>query len=330
MFTIAVDVINGFHAPKELVRGAAQASLSLDSQLLLLGDAAIIGSVLEEERHNAERISIHHIKEDEDEDIPSLAMTFLADGTADAMVTAGRIQPMLSQHEEILPLLNGVPHPALATVYPTRIRRGRKDDPFSLILDHGAVLGASARDLVAFAVMGSAYARCISRNPVPKVALLSVSRDPTAGPAEVQQAYEILSRMPEIEFIGTIEGTDIPRGLADVVVCNGFTGHIVVRMLDGIAESAMEIAEAAYEERFTWRVGLRMLSGGLKQLRRVTDWSEYGGAPLLGFQKPILVAHEASKRRAVVNTIKVALKSVREKIPKRIEEQLAILESTKS
>ena len=327
MVKIVIDTVGGFFAPKEVVIGAAEASRLIDAKLLLLGDQTIIRSILDSAPHNPKKISIHHLEQDDLNRIPSIGLSILNKGEGDAMVTAGRILPMLEENREKLPLLKGVTNPALATVYPTRLRRGQTNDPFSLILDHGALLRATAADLVNFAVMGSAYARCISRNEIPRIALLSVSRDQTIGPPEVREACDILEKLPNVDFIGTIEGTEIPKGIADVIVCDGFTGHIVVRMLDGLTETVLEAAESAYEEKLMWRIGLKMLSGQLKRLRRLIDWSEYGGAPLLGLDKPILVAHEESRAKSIVSTLKVALKSVKDQIPKKIEEQLSILES---
>src|SRR5690606_24709196 len=124
--------------------------------------------------------------------------------------------------------------------------------PFSLFLDVGATDYATAYELVSFAVMGAAYARCISKNPCPRVALLTTSREPTIGPEAVVKAHHILSTMSDDQhftFIGNIEANQLPAGAADVVVCEGFTGNIVVRLLEGIAETAVELARAAFDKK---------------------------------------------------------------------------------
>jgi len=206
--------------------------------------------------------------------------------------------------------IQGVRRAALAAVYPTEIRRGEKDDPFSLILDVGATLEVSAEDLVGFALMGAAYAATVSKNPRPRVALLSNGAEAGKGPPAIVEAHRLLTESPELNFVGNIEGVDIPRGTADVVVCSGFVGNVVLKMLEGVSETIVRLAGYAYKERLIWRAGLMMLSGGLARLKEITDWEQYGGAPLLGLDKLFIKAHGRSKARAITNACKVAAKAV--------------------
>src|SRR5207248_3073373 len=198
---------------------------------------------------------------------------------------------------------------ALASVYPTEIRRGEKDDPFSLILDVGATLDVTADDLVAFAIMGSAYAARVSKNPRPRVALLSNGAETGKGPPEIVEAHRLLHDT-NINFVGNIEGIDIARSTADVVVCSGFVGNIILKMLEGVSETVVRLASYAYKERLLWRAGLMMLSGGFKRLKEITDWEQYGGAPVLGFDHLFIKAHGRSRARAITNAAKVAAKTV--------------------
>ena len=203
-----------------------------------------------------------------------------------------------------------MPRTALAAVFPTETRRGEKEDPFSLILDVGATLHVDADALVAFAHMGSAYAARISRNPRPRVALLSNGTEPSKGPPEFVEAHRRLANDPHIEFIGNIEGIDLPRGKADVVVTEGFTGNVVLKMLEGISETVVDVARYAYRSKLAWKIGLWMLRGGIVQLKQLTDWQQYGGAPILGFDHPFIKAHGRSKARAISNAGKVAARAV--------------------
>ena len=207
-------------------------------------------------------------------------------------------------------LIPGVSRAALAAVYPTELRRGAHDDPFSLILDVGATIEANADDLVAFALMGSAYARVISRNPRPRVALLSNGSEAGKGPKEVVEAHELLVRSTELNFIGNVEGLDIPRGVADVIVCSGFVGNVAIKMLEGVAQTVMSLARYAYKEKLLWRAALAMLNSGVQRLKALTDWEQYGGAPLLGFNNLFIKAHGRSKARALSNAIRVAEKAL--------------------
>ena len=202
----------------------------------------------------------------------------------------------------------------LAAVYPTHATRGAKEDPFSLILDVGATLDVTAEDLVAFAVMGSTYARVISKNPRPKVALLSNGTEAEKGLPAIVEAHKRLSAIDGIEFIGNIEGLDIPKGTADVVVTGGFVGNVVLKMLEGVAETVVELARYAYKEKIAWKAGLIMLSGGIKRIKQLTDWEQYGGAPILGFDRLVIKAHGRSRERAIANAGKVALKGASSKV----------------
>ncbi|AKU90111.1 phosphate acyltransferase PlsX [Vulgatibacter incomptus] len=321
--TIAFDAMGGDFAPTEVVRAAARLSLESTLQVVLVGDEPILSGLLAQSRHNPERIAVHHASQAIGMgEIPAIALErksdasiavaakLVADGVADALVTAGNTGAAVLACRQSMRLLPGVKRAALASVFPTERRRGGKSDPFSLILDVGAGLEATAEDLVTFAELGSAYARVISRNPMPRVALLSTGTEEEKGPDEVVEAHRLLRTLPGIDFVGNIEGLDIPRGVADVVVTNGFVGNVVIKMLEGVSETVLELARYAYKERLLWRMGITMLSGGIRQLKRVTDWQQYGGAPILGFDRVVIKAHGRSREQALVNAGKVAAKAV--------------------
>jgi glycerol-3-phosphate acyltransferase PlsX len=191
-------------------------------------------------------------------------------------------------------------------VHPTERRRGEKDDPFSLILDAGLTLEPTADDLVAFAIMGSAYARVISKNPRPRVALLSIGSEPTKGTAAIVEAHARLAKNTQLDFLGNVEGMDIPRGTADVVVTGGFVGNIVLKMFEGVSDTAMRLAKGAKEKRLRYAAGLYLLAPALRRMRDLTDWQQYGGVPILGFDRLCIKAHGRSTARAITNAIKVA------------------------
>ncbi|MSP15455.1 MAG: phosphate acyltransferase PlsX [Myxococcales bacterium] len=336
--------MGGDHAPDEIVRGAAAASLALtDVELILVGDARQIDRLLREERHEAERIRVEHasqaiaMDEKPAEALAAkpdasllVAARLVARGDADALVSAGNTGAAVLACSRHFHLIAGVRRAALAAVYPTEIRRGDKEDPFSLILDVGATLDVTAEDLVSFALMGAAYATRISKNPRPRVALLSNGTEAGKGPKEIVRAHELLLAHTGLNFVGNVEGVDIPRGTADVVVCSGFTGNIVVKMLEGVSETVMRLARYAYKEKLVWRIALGMLSGGIGRLKALTDWQEYGGAPLLGFDRLFIKAHGRSRSRAVENAIKVAAKAVRSGLHDDIRKRVAEFEARRS
>ena len=324
MVTIAFDVMGSDLGAAELVKGAAQLSLEAPHiHPLLVGDAAQIDAALAQTRHSGERISVHHAPDvigmeekpaeamaRKPESSIAVAARLVADGEADALVSAGNTGAGIIACAKAFKLLPGVRRAALAAVYPTRQRHGQKQDPFSLILDVGATVDASAEDLVAFAVMGAAYAQIISKNPSPSVALLSNGAEANKGPPRVVQAHARLRETPGIRFVGNVEGVDIPKGTADVIVCDGFVGNVCLKMLEGLAETVVELAQYAYKESIRWRAGLAMLSSGIEKLKTVTDWEQYGGAPVLGFDRVFIKAHGRSNARAIANAGKVAAKAV--------------------
>jgi phosphate acyltransferase len=334
--TLAFDVMGSDFGPTEVIRGAAALSLEAPHlHAVLVGDRSVIDPALEEIRHHGERLSVHHAPEwiamDEKpgEALASkpnasvaAAAQLVASGDADAMVSAGNTGAGVLACARHFKLIPGVRRAALAAVYPTRTRRGEKEDPFSLILDVGATVDATAEDLVAFAVMGTAYARVISKNPSPAVALLSNGTEAQKGPPRVVEAHARLRALPSIRFVGNVEGVDIPKGSADVIVCDGYVGNVCLKMLEGVAETVVELASYAYKSKLRWRAGLAMLSGGIKRLKSVTDWEQYGGAPILGFDRVFIKAHGRSKAKAIANAGKVAAKAVAATMPEVIREGL--------
>ncbi|HLL04707.1 MAG TPA: phosphate acyltransferase PlsX [Myxococcaceae bacterium] len=335
--TIAFDVMGSDHGPEEVVRGAAQLTLEAPHvHALLVGDREAIDAVLADTKHSAERISVQHATEYVGMDEKpgealarkknasvSVAARLVAEGEAQALVSAGNTGAGVlacSRHFQLIP---GVRRAALAAVYPTRGTRGAKEDPFSLILDVGATVEATAEDLVTFAVMGSAYARIVSKNERPKVALLSNGVEPQKGPPRVVEAHTRLSAMPGLNFVGNVEGVDIPKGTVDVIVTDGFVGNVCLKMLEGVHETVVELARYAYKEKLRWRAGLAMLSSGIQRIKDITDWEQYGGAPVLGFDRIFIKAHGRSKARAITNAGKVAAKAVAHQLGTAIQEGLS-------
>ena len=343
MTTVALDCMGGDHGPREAVCGAAELSLSRsDIRLILVGDAPQVAELLDECSYNPSQLSIQHapqwVEQDEKprealkekpEASVLVACRAVAEGRADAVVTAGSTGAAILAADFCLGRIPGVRRAALAAVTPTELTHGPKEDPFSLLLDVGATLHASAEDLVTFAVMGSAYAAAISGNSSPKLALLSNGAEPEKGPPEVVEAHRILAAMDSLNFAGNVEGLDIPRGSVDVVVTSGFLGNVVLKMVEGIGEVISDLASDAYARKFLWRLGLTMLSSGIREIESVMDWESYGGAPILGFRHPVIKAHGRSRSRALGNACKVAAKAARSDMVRIVEASLADLPAGK-
>lgn len=335
---LAVDAMGGYEAPEEVVAAVADASTERHPTdpvyFTLVGNESALTRRLLDYGHNPERIRIQHAPASVHPREPArtalaseptsieLACELVADGRADAVVTAGHPGAAVLTGKRLFERVEGVRRTALCAVYPTPRERTPQGDRLNLLLDVGASHSADARDLHNFAAMGSAYASFVSDLESPRIALLSTSPETGRGPAPVAEAADLIAGDPNLRFHGNYEGHDIPGGEADVVVCNGYVGNVTIKLLEGVAESAFDMARAAYRERFLWRIGLRLLSGGLTRLKKITDFEEYGGAPVLGLKRVMIVAHARSRRKAIGNALRLAIKNVKTSLPRRIGEIL--------
>ena len=310
--TIIIDAMGGQRAPEAPLRAAAQLSLHRDLELLVVGDERLITERLARLPHNPARLMVHHGGSAPDECIDA-AVARLASDRGAALVTAGtpdHVVPAAARH---LTLASGVTRPALCAVYPTARRRGRAKDPFVLILDVGADFSASAEDLVGFAHMGAAYAARISHNPSPRVGVLGCKIGDQHGPPEAAEAAARLRADPpsSMRLAGLVEGLEIPRGGADVIVCSGAAGNVVVKLLEGVGEVVTHLARSVREQSIKARIALQAISGDMDSFASITDWKEYGGAPLLGYDRPLILTEPGADAEAFERAIRLAAKTIR-------------------
>lgn len=327
--------MGGDEAPDEVVAAVAEASTerspTREVYFTLVGDESVITEQLVQFGHNPERIQIRHAPEVVDPansaesefrstSDPSIevACKQVAEGRADAVVTAGHPGAALLAATDQFDTVPGVRRAPLCAVYPTPRQRGANGDRLNLLLDVGAHHSADARDLLDYALMGSAYAEVVSQIDDPRVALLSTSRNAAAGPPDVARAADRLADDDRVTFYGPCEGHQVPGGEADVVVCNGYVGNVTLKLLEGVSEAAVDLARSAYDERLLWRLGLRLLEDGLDRLKQLTDFEEYGGAPVLGLEHVLIVAHTRSRRKAIGNALRLAIKNVKRNLPGQI------------
>ncbi len=336
---IAVDAMGGDDAPQQPVRAAAAVTTQIDLQVVLVGDPAAIEAELAQVEHIRDRIEIvaasQVVAQDEkpkaaldaknDASI-LVAARLVAAKEAHALVSAGSTGALVLAAAREIPKIPGVKRAALAAVYPTQKRAGNPDR-FSLLLDVGATVRCRSTDLLFFAYMGHAYASRISKVARPSVALLNMGTEPTKGGPELCEAHQLMTDDPLLNFVGNVEGNDIPLGGADVIVCEGFVGNVSLKMAEGVNEVFKGLGKWAFKQSLWWRAGLVLLSGGLRRLKDLTDYSEYGGAPLLGFAAPIIKAHGRSQAPAIANAIKVAAKAARDDVCGQIEEAVASFEA---
>ncbi len=335
MGIIVVDAASGEEKGVEAVKAAAQLSLQRNHQLVLVGDESAINRALVESAYDAELIQVVHTPDVLDptldpktalERSPNCSLAtgikLVADRPGAAFVSAGNAGAIILLAHRHLKASPGVARSALAAVYPTLRHRGETKDPFALLLDVGATIRCSGLDLVHFAAMGAAYASKVSVNECPRVGLLSNGSHPSSALPAIAEAHVLLQKaQPSFEYIGLLRGDQVTLGEADVIVTDGFTGDVLVRALEGVAHSASTLLQKA-NERFSWRMGLSMLSKGLQRLQQLTDWENYGGAPLLGFDRCIILTQANSHERAFMNAIRLASKIQREAVIEGIGDAL--------
>lgn len=323
--SIVLDAMGGDLAPGAPVAAAATLSRETDIRLLLAGDPARLGPLLSDARADLSRIEIleardavpmneapHAALAREDASI-AVAVRELAAGRADALVSAGNTGATLLHVARCVRRLPGIRRAALAAVHPA-LPRPHNPDPFALLLDVGATTTCTAEDLVQFALMGSAYAARISKVAAPTVGLLNVGEEPGKGDETLQRAHRLLSETKGIRFAGNVEGRGVQLGAADVVVCSGLLGNVVLKLLESQGELLLGLGAGVLRRRPDWRLGRWLLRDGLERLTRVFDYAAYGGAPILGFERIVIKAHGRSTASALVNAVKVAAKAVRDDV----------------
>jgi phosphate acyltransferase len=310
---LAVDAMGGDNAPKEIVLGAMKAVENFkDIHILLVGDEKKIREHLTTE----DRIEILHTEEvilGTDEPVRAvrrkktasmvLAAQQVADGKADACISAGNTGALMAAGLFVVGRINGIERPALAPTLPTIGGEG------FLLLDVGANADAKPEHLVQYAIMGSIYsekARGIER---PRVGLLNIGTEEKKGNELVRSTFELL-KDADINFIGNVEARDLLDGIADVVVADGFTGNMVLKTIEGTAMSVFKMLKSALTSSFKSKMAAAVLKPDLAQLKNKMDYTEYGGAGLFGLKAPVIKAHGSSDANAVFNSIRQAREMV--------------------
>jgi glycerol-3-phosphate acyltransferase PlsX len=321
--------MGGDHAPAAVVEGAMEALGEFDGlELVLAGDERALRRELSPKRYPAERVRIIHAPEVVGMDEPALqairkkknssirkCFDLVKSGEGDSVVTAGHSGVAMALALLVLGTSKGVDRPAIATVMPTLKK------PFVLI-DAGANVDCTPRNLLQFALMADSYAKHIFNRPEPKVALLSIGEEATKGNELTREAFKLLEGSG-VNFIGNIEGKDIFQGAADVVVCDGFVGNIVLKTSEGLAEVLVKMLKREIASEAMGRVGYLFIKSALRGFKRKTDYDEFGGAPLLGVNGTCIISHGRSTAKAIKNAIRVASEFSRKQVFRLIEEELA-------
>ena len=324
---IAVDAMGGDLAPAEIVKGAARGSRLHDVDVVLVGDRDAISRHMPSAAARSGGVTIKHASETIGMDEHAgavrtkrdasvvVAAALVADGSADAMVSMGNTAAALTIATLKLGRIEGIDRPAIAAVIPS------KGGP-TILLDAGAVVDCTVEYLKQFAVMGSVYAERVFAVTKPRIALLSVGQEKSKGSELVRAAHEELAA-GSLNFVGNVEGQDLFSGVADVVVSDGFAGNVALKAAEGLAEHVMQLVrDDLHSHPLAW-IPLALLRPTLKRLEKKLDYSEYGGAPLLGLDGICIIGHGRSRARAVASAVGAAKEAVSSKVVESIRDSLA-------
>jgi len=331
MITIAVDAMGGDHAPRPEVEGAVVAAREFGVRILLVGHAPELRRELAKHSHRGLPIEIVPASEVITmNDSPSqafrkkkdssahVATKLVRGGLADGLISAGNTGAVMAVARFGLGTLSSVDRPALAAPFPTA--RGGT----SVLLDVGANVDSKPAHLVQFAVMGEIYYRAIFGTRRPKVALLSIGEEEMKGNELTREVHSRL-KQSTLNFVGNVEGREIFGGDVDVIVCDGFIGNIALKISEGVAQHIVTLLKDALQSTLSSQVGYVLSRKAYKNFRKKIDYSEYGGAPLLGVRGVTVIGHGSSNAHAIKNAIRVATELVRGGVNERIEQELSML-----
>jgi phosphate acyltransferase len=304
---IAIDAMGGDHAPKEIVIGAMKAVEAFsDIHITLVGDETKIKEYLTKQ----ERISILHTTEvilGTDEPVRAvrrkktasmvLAAQQVADGNADACISAGNTGALMAAGLFVVGRIEGIDRPALTPTLPTIGGEG------FLLLDVGANIDAKPEHLLQYAIMGSIYSEKVRGIAKPRVGLLNIGTEEKKGNDLTKQAFELL-KTANLNFVGNVEARDLLDGVADVVVTDGFTGNMVLKTVEGTALSMFKMLKTTLMSSLKSKLAAAVLKPEFKILKNTLDYSEYGGAGLFGLKAPVIKAHGSSNGQAVFSAIR--------------------------
>jgi glycerol-3-phosphate acyltransferase PlsX len=329
MLTIAVDAMGSDHAPKTEVAGAIRAAAELNLRVILVGLEDVIHKELAshrdaaslpiEVRHASDVITMEDsagkaVRAKKNSSI-HVAARLVRDGGAEGFVSAGNTGAVMATAKMILGMIRGVQRPALASAFPTV-----KGTPV-VVVDVGANVDSTPAMLAQFAVMGEIYSRSIFRTRRPRVGLLSIGEEEHKGNELTRAATPLLKGLP-IHFIGNVEGGDIYSGLVDVVVCDGFIGNVALKVSEGLVDMIKHMLQESLEATVTRKLGYVLSKEAYRDFRKRVDYSEYGGAPLLGVKGASIICHGRSNTNAIKNAIRVASEFANGRINEKIQGEL--------
>lgn len=330
MVKVVVDAMGGDYAPSAVVAGVIESLERCDCFVYLVGQESKVRQELKRYKFDPSRIEVvnadeivemhespaNAIRKKKNSSI-NIGINLLKDGKADAFFSAGNTGGVVCAATLKLGLLETIERPGIAIVMPNR-------SGVSLIIDAGANIDPKPLHLVQYGIMGSAYFEHILRKPNPSVGLLNVGEEESKGTDFVKETYQLLEQS-HINFIGNVEGKDIFSGKCDVIVCDGFVGNVTLKVSESIAETMAFFLKRELSSSLLGRIAYLLARGCFLNFKKKIDYSEYGGAPLLGVDGIVIIGHGRSSAKAVMNAILFAKEEVERNINQDIMDKVKMI-----
>ena len=324
---IVLDAMGSDHAPEVEVDGAIQAVEEFGNDVILVGDEARIKRELSKHGFSSDKLTIKHTSQVIDMHDPAalsvrrkrdssivVGMDLLKREQADAFVSAGNTGAVVCAATLSLRMLPGIERPGIAIVIPTL--KGT-----SVIIDVGANITSKPIHLLQYGIMADAFSRYILGKSNPSVGLLNVGEEESKGTEFIKETHTLLSES-KLNFAGNIEGRDVYAGRVDIILCDGFVGNVILKISESVADTIMQSLKQEIKANFLATIGAVLSSSAFNELKRKMDYSERGGAPLLGVDGRCIISHGSSSSKAIKNAIRVAAEFVKQDVNKHIIEEL--------
>ena len=329
---IILDGMGGDNAPSAIVEGAVLASKEINHEIVIIGQEELINQELKKYKYNNEKITVADAREViTNDEAPVRAVrskkdssivkgiNMIKQGEGDIFISAGSTGALLSGGLFILGRIQGIDRPALASIYP--IVGGEP----SLLVDAGANAECKPNNLLEFGIMGNIYMEKVIGRPSPRVGLVNIGTEAAKGSTLTKAAYELLEQS-NMNFVGNVEAREVPKSACDVIVCDGFTGNVVLKLTEGLAWNILQVIKRKFTDGVKAKLGAALLIDKLGELKKEFDYSEYGGARILGIKGPIVKMHGSSNANAVKNTILKGIPFVEENVVETIQNSVLEIE----
>ncbi len=329
---VILDGMGGDNAPMEIVKGAVQASKEMSHEICIVGKEDEIQKELDKYPYDPQQIKVVHAEEvitNEDSPVKAIkrkkdssmvvGLTMVKNGEGDIFISAGNTGAQVVGGRMILGRINGIDRPALASIYPVL------GDKACLLVDAGASAESKAHNLLEYGTMGSIYVEKVFGRPEPKVGLVNLGVEEGKGTSVTKEAYKQLKQAP-INFVGNVEAREIPAGACDVIVCDGFVGNVILKLTEGLAWNILKLLKKKFLDGLKAKIGAMFLKNKLEELKDEFDYTEYGGAPILGVDGAMVKMHGSSNANAVKNTILKGIPYAEEGVVDKIKAAITDLE----